>query len=156
MNINSIKPKTPEVSDKYSWGIYKWLKTNGTNFRVLLDPSKDKTLTRRLNFISDEGGRGTIGSNVHSIMTGQRTLYCFSLCPLHKYTDVTDWFWSNYLRFGRCMVDPEHSMWFLSDDGRYTMINKNSKRCNWCGKYFKRDIKKQVSIKRVEHWEEVQ
>lgn len=153
MNINSIKPKIPKVSDRYSWSIYQWVKTNGTNFRVLLDPSEDEILTRRLYFIRNEGGRGTVGSNVHSIMSGQRTLYCFSLYPLHKYPDVTEWFWINYLRFGRCMVDPGHSKYFLGDDERYTMINKNSKRCNWCGKYLKRNIRKQVSIERVEHWE---
>lgn len=77
--------------------------------------------------------------------------YDFSLNPNHL-VDITEWFWNEYVKSGRCIFDREHNGWWQGDQERYTQINKNSRKCKWCNQYQKRSIRKVVSIKREEVW----
>ena len=70
-------------------------------------------------------------------------------------TDITDWFFKNYQRFGRCMFDLDHIGWWSGGENRYTKINNHSKRCNWCGVYLEREIIKEIKINKRETWKPI-
>ncbi|MBU7315989.1 hypothetical protein [Paenibacillus oleatilyticus] len=78
----------------------------------------------------------------------------FSLCtflPNHM-IDVTDWFLNTYIRIGRCMFDSEHYDFNNQYNNRYYIINKNNRKCRWCGEHFNRNIIKTVKIDKYECW----
>jgi hypothetical protein len=68
---------------------------------------------------------------------------------LENSTEITNWFWKNYMEKGRCIWDPNHQIHMREDENRYQMITKNSKRCRWCGKIFHK--KKEKIIKTTYH-----
>lgn len=151
MNINNIRPKQSKISDKYSWNLFKYLQKYGIkNHRILFD-SNDSGGFHPMNIYVMNG---TIGRSLHSIMGDARKFRCcLSLYPLDTYEDITEAFWKQYLLLGRCMFDERHAGWWTGGDSRFTVINKNAKRCNWCGKHLRRTITKHVTVKRIERWE---
>ncbi|GFN32447.1 hypothetical protein [Paenibacillus xylaniclasticus] len=78
----------------------------------------------------------------------------FSLCAFHpnQMIDVTDWFFDTYSRIGHCMFDNNHHDFENHYNQRYYIINKNSRKCRFCGEHFKRHIKKYVEVKKYEVW----
>lgn len=72
----------------------------------------------------------------------------------NKVIDITEWFWSEYLKLGRCLFTP-HDSWYKDyNNTRWTYINKNSRRCNWCGQYQRRFIETEKITMRNEVWRE--
>jgi hypothetical protein len=66
--------------------------------------------------------------------------------------DITEWFWRTYVDIGRCIY-ADHERWVSDDrDTRWTYINKNSRRCNWCREYQTRHTETKKTIKRTEVW----
>lgn len=43
-------------------------------------------------------------------------------------------FWEKYALFGRCAIDPDHTMGFLGDDLRWSS-GPLRRSCNWCGNF---------------------
>jgi hypothetical protein len=80
--------------------------------------------------------------------------YDFTWDPKHL-VDITEWFWNEYLKSDRCIFDREHTGWMQGTENRFTGINKNSKKCNWCGQHLTRRIKKVVTVERKPVWEPV-
>lgn len=80
----------------------------------------------------------------------------YSLCTFdsNHMIDVTEWFFSTYVNVGRCMFDPDHCDFNNQYNNRYYIINKNHRKCRWCGEHFRREIKKVVEVKKYELWKE--
>lgn len=98
------------------------------------------------------GDKEYIGMSIHGIMDGTRNSlgdYCLYQDQL---IDITEWFFKEYLKIGRCIFDREHKGWWQGGDTRFTVINKSSRRCNWCGKHFHREIQKEIKVIRHETW----
>jgi|GEM_PF-1168993 len=66
--------------------------------------------------------------------------------------DITDWFWNNYIKIGRCIWDRSHKGWLDNDENRFTHIDQNNRKCNWCGLVQHKEIKEEQIIKRTEIW----
>lgn len=95
------------------------------------------------------------GNSLGTILSGSKEKYTVFANPWNNkktVIDITDWFWNEYIRIGRCIWDSNHSGWLAKDDNRFTYVGKNSRRCNWCGKWHHREIKKKVRIERKEIW----
>ena len=178
MNIKQIKPRLKGKSDKYSWQLYQYMVKNriGKLPTVIFANklSKDSERAefypadiRRNNIwiatniescqVESNGKKGTArwihGNGLGTILSDSREKYTTFANPwIQEYEDITDWFWSEYIKYGRCLLDPEHIGWWQGDDNRFTYINKNSRRCNWCGRWQYRTIKKTVTIKRSDSW----
>ncbi|MHB1630682.1 hypothetical protein [Acidithiobacillus sp.] len=41
-------------------------------------------------------------------------------------------FWTDYMRVGRCAIDPEHKMSFIGDESRWA-VQGDERSCLWCG-----------------------
>jgi hypothetical protein len=172
MDIKKIKPKVKGQSDKYSWNLYKFLEKQVKqrdvgNFapkqlRVYwlhhsfwdgsyleFNPNK---LNHRQIIISPFGGKGSGYFLSHILPDGMKK-ECYALSVYHpdEFSDITNWFFTTYERDGRCIFDREHSGWWSGEENRFTYIN-NTRRCNWCGQWHKKEIHKIVKIKREEVW----
>jgi hypothetical protein len=160
--LPKIKPRNIKTSDKYSANLYKFLSQKKHNCVVLLHkPSGDLYLTDQ--WWKDEkvdNWKVVTGAKVWMILCGKK------VGPGSDYTavwggvfksdceDITETFWPDYIRRGRCVFNPTHDGWLRDDDTRFTTFG-NSLHCNWCGKWFRRKIKKVVKIERRAVWEEV-
>lgn len=172
IDLNDIKPKVRDESDKYSWNLYRFLdklfkeKDVGKYYKNQLNVCwlhrsrwdgeyKDLDLNHiNLNqVIIIPNGLDNDRSfySLRSIL-GQGKAERFYL-PWSKdeLTDITEWFFETYKKDGRCIFDREHSGWWQGSDDRFTYIN-NTRRCNWCGEWHKKEIHKEVIIKRREIW----
>ncbi len=173
MNINLIKPQNKGISDKYSWQLYQYIRkrfpyTKSLNdVRVYWDniSSWDGSITNldenniniRQIIIGKMHSNLLSGSRLLTIMGQDKDKYeMFCYHPIggwknEQFIDITDWFWKKYIKLGRCLLDKHHNRWWMNDDCRFTYIN-NTRRCNWCGQWQKKEIKKEVKILRKEKW----
>ncbi|MET3658469.1 hypothetical protein [Sporosarcina psychrophila] len=102
--------------------------------------------------ISPRWGR-TAGFFLDSIMGGRGATE-FSLSVYHdeELVDITEWFFERYERMGRCIFWGHGTRtWLVGDKKRYTVIN-NTRRCDWCGTWQKREVVTKKTIERIETW----
>lgn len=176
MNLNDIKPKARGKSDKFSWNLYRFLEKNYKkstfHFYHIVDQEdyvNGEVVNKKVPFdINDaktmdiwvgnerEDGLFMYGNRLWTITSGSKERFTEFANPWlrnKEYIDVTDEFIKAYLRIGRCLFTRHSNRWIEGDEARFTYINKNSRRCNWCGRYQTRRIKKIQTIKRSETWE---
>jgi len=61
-----------------------------------------------------------------------------------EWIEITDWFWENYLRVGRCL--------FWKYEHNWIAINRNARKCAHCGEHQRRSIRTKRVIERKEIW----
>jgi hypothetical protein len=172
MDIKRIKPKEKGKSDKYSWNFYRFLEKQVKQKEIgkyvqkqikvfwitrswwdgsylEFDPTKISNVNQVV--ISPFGDKGSGYFLTHLLRDGKKE--CYSLCVYRKdqLVDITDWFFTTYERDGRCIFDREHIGFMQGTDNRYTYVN-NTRKCNWCGQWHKKEIHKKVKIERKEVW----
>jgi len=167
-DLNRIKPKNIKISDKFSRKLYKQLKEiskekyhnikiywnassrwDGSHmpFENVISSGGFTTLNQIM--ISPDGNKRT-GYFLSSIITGNKKAERFALPHTWELIDITDWFFDTYEKIGRCIYSP-HDGWIAEDEDRFTYIN-NTRKCNYCGKWQQKEIKKVQTIKRVSCW----
>lgn len=101
-----------------------------------------------LGFADDTGA--ICGAYLNRILCGYPQTWSFSGL-VKSVDDITDLFWPEYERDGRCVIDRDHTGWFQNDGDRFTVIG-NTRRCNWCGEWHERTLAKRTTIERREVW----
>jgi hypothetical protein len=48
--------------------------------------------------------------------------------------DITDWFFEEYEKRGRCLFYGHENTWLVGSENRYTIVN-NTRKCNWCDEW---------------------
>lgn len=161
--LKSIKPSSNGTSDKYSWNIYRYLKAHQNSRLAICWYEKDgkfdkeKSLASIKTFILLNGiDNNLCGARIYDLQHkgnhAELTTFSFLMWDPKQFIDITDWFFTSYQRKGRCLFDLNHSTWWADSDNRFTQINKNSRRCNWCGNHQRKVVNKEVSIKRNICW----
>ena len=166
--LKDIKPNG-KTSDKYSINLWKYITKHQGEMRVFyeqteysvkedceifvpFDPNNIKPYKVWIGQLSEDwyyvGHLSTILGNGKEKFTQWANPWLKSKQPL----DITEWFWKEYIKNGRCLFDKDHSGWWIGDEDRFYHINKNNKKCKWCGAMLKREIKTVKVIKRTEHW----
>lgn len=141
--VESIRPATDGVSDKYSWNIYRYLKYYiGENF-VVCQGAADGLLVGQ--FYPDD----FYGNSLRSLMC-EYTTERYSWDKRLEVLPVTSFF-GDYRRIGRCLLIPHDYPWYEGENTRFTYVG-NTRRCNWCGKWQHKEIHKQVVMTRDEVW----
>lgn len=127
-NNLTVSKINPEAGDKFSPRLHAYLKKAGPQTRIMqVYRDLDKGLWigffdegcfigARLSLVLCEGGKTKRGA-----FTGGWTKDLF---------EVQD-FWENYMKVGRCAIDPEHETSFL-DETRWKVDGK-TRHCLWCG-----------------------
>lgn len=168
MNIENIRPKVKNESDKYSWHLYKFLNRITKKNKHIKDQLRiywnhhsrwdgeylpfNKELSNGLQVIIDPYGGRSCGYFMNTVLLkGNCELFSLSSWRKEDLLDITDWFFDTYEQIGRCIFDPDHNGWLQGADKRYTYVN-NTRKCNWCGEWHHREIKKITTIKRKELW----
>ena len=164
-----IKPKDGKKSDKYSVKLWRFMKENyykgqrcdrvyAIQWSIMdgslepFDKSNPKAHQLFIGRLEDDGFMS--GRKLSSIISGGKDYkQCYAMLP-NSYPnaiDVTDWFWSEYVRIGRALWDAEGCNYMIDADDRFTYVG-NTKRCNWSGRWYEKKIVKKVKIERREEW----
>lgn len=170
INIEKIKPKVKGESDKYSWNLYNFLqrKFKGDIGRYVqkqleihwlhnsrwdgsfLEFNPEDIRVNQLLIIPLGKNHGRSFFELSTILREGKATE-FSLPYSWETTDITKWFTETYIRDGRCIFDRNHNSWLRNTENRFTYVN-NTRKCNWCGEWHKKEIHKQVKIERKEVW----
>jgi hypothetical protein len=142
IDLSAIKP---DPVGKYSPSLYRWF-TGRTRDRKHLGfgivcANKDEFRPPfafqpgiRFDFWNgyhDADGLPCImGVNVWWLMQGDRKSWAV---PCRQPIDCTEWFWREYLRLGRCLFDPSHTMLWQNDGQRFIYPSPHTRVCQWCG-----------------------
>lgn len=173
-DIKLIKPKNIKTSDKYSTNLYKFVKKKRfahvyfnkkscwdgkelkLNWNEIL-PSQIFIGSNMIDEFYEDINIGCfIGKSLARIISGNKLYDCGAYCgfggfyPKRDFIDITEEFWKRYIKIGRCLF-LNHDAWCIGQDKRFTYVN-NTRKCNWCGKWQKKQIEKETEIKRVVKW----
>lgn len=174
INLCDIKPKNIKHDDKYSSKLYKLLKSfeknpyyNPQNLKVFFtccevcwstdyipfheNIHKTKGILRSV-IINPYGSPGSGYLLMDVLQKNNPDFYSYCMFDTSKFIEVTDWFFKNYSKLGRCFFDKNHYGFDNKYEDRYYIINSNYRKCKWCGEHFKREIHKRVEITRNEVW----
>lgn len=157
----SIRPAVRGQSDKYSWRLYQRALKNGresvflmawNSIYGLIDPDPEQLKADWVSAMGLAIGRRSKDNWFHGNTLGS---ICRPGGPRHDWAyganfgvkdwiDITDWFWATYQRDGMCR--------FFRNEHKWSQINRNSRKCAYCGKHERRTIVTRKSIKRIEEW----
>lgn len=170
--IPLIKPNGKDENGKYNKKLYNLLKKlsaseyynrqlkvyfclsdriTGDILTFHKDIHKEKTITRQILF--SPYGNSASGHFLSEAIKKNNPEH-WSLCMYHEdlFIEVTDWFFKNYIELGRCFFDKYHYDFDNEYNERYYIINKNNRKCKWCGEHFHMEHYKKVEIKRYKTW----
>ena len=156
----SIKPSVKNESDKFSWRLYKRALKNGRESVYLMawnsiygykkpdiEILKSGFVPASILAVGFKDDQWFHGATLRQICTPGGPNHDWAYTPGHhveEWIDVTDWFWSEYSRIGRCLL------W--SGVHEWVQINRNSRKCAACGKHESRSIETVKKIQRQEVW----
>lgn len=157
IDLNTIKP---DATGKYSPLLYKWLTSKRFSYArhvfqtgSMLDRNVRSEYWRPREIIIGErhADRATVdGRNLGDIICGSRGVksqgYAYVVHGFNV-VDITDQFWAEYERIGRCAWDHSHSLHMIGDENRWHYIAGGRQReCQWCGKVFEMQVTATPSI----------
>lgn len=141
------------VHERYSPYLHKWLAHEAKRWPTPLvtahipNPFDGKKSWLAVGWRDDDGW--FMGSGVKRILCDGRKAESYAYSP--KDTDPGDEsFWTDYLKRGRCAIDPEHATYFRNADHRFSDVG-DIRTCNWCGQLMHRV--RWTEIKRHERWD---
>lgn len=159
-----IKPAVRNKSDKFSWRlylramrkgrerVYVSAKDNiyGTTFVPSLDALKagDKLHMRLLYIGYMHDDNYFSGQPVRDVCRSGKGHCDYAYGPgfnTANWLDVTDWFWDSYLARGRCVV-------WVDQVHEWAMINRNARKCLYCGKHEHRTVVTKKTVERIDSW----
>lgn len=159
MNLNLIKPKIKNESDKYSWNLYKYLKKY-PNSKVYYDKINSFTdneqmynkdnLTKNDVIIGNICENSIVGVTLSQLLMKVPSMQFWYGGAKKTHVDITNQFFNDYIEIGRCLFDSTHDGWLRNTDNRFTYINDEQRKCNWCG--IEQHKEKKEVVKIIEKW----
>jgi hypothetical protein len=141
-NIFNLSDIHPKKNPAFSPNLYNWLRKHSF-MQKFADRYKMGNM-EYIGFLDD--GEFLIGSRLWGVLCngGAEEKFAFSIS---REPIIHIPMWENYLKIGRCEIDPKHNHEFMAD--RFS-ISQNSRICKWCGKIKAKEIYKVVTKK--ERW----
>lgn len=167
IDIQKYKPTNAKKSDKYSINFYKWLKkhknwplwayapqwSNIDGSFVAFNFDDPKSSQIYIGFMDDDSF--LTGQKLSDILCGVGQTYCYAPGCNREFfknmIDISDWFFSEYEKIGRALWDASGENFMIDADDRFTVIG-NTKRCNWSGRWYKKEIVTHKKTERFEQW----
>lgn len=158
----SIRPAIKGQSDKYSWLLYQRAKNKGREsvflsawcpiygkIRANLDDLKkpEHMPSYRIMLGRRHSDGWFNGNSLSTICRKGARRMDWAYGPDHgvrDWIDITEWFWTAYQRHGRCR--------FFRGVHEWTQINRNARKCAYCGKHERRTVVTRKVIEREEAW----
>lgn len=179
MNIKAdilpyIKPLGKDENGKYNKKLYNLLKQMSNDeyqnkqLRIYFNPKswwddsivsfhknihkEIKCLTRQIKL--SPHGHNEIGySLMDALSKNKPERYSWIMHKPDGFVDITEWFFDTYIKMGRCMFETKHYDFENKHNQRYYIINRNHRKCRWCGEHFHKEHHKSVEIKKYSTWE---
>lgn len=123
---NDIKPGVKGQSDFFSWQLFRWIRKNPTAFRIYAGTWNSVTGVDAENPVfyigcEREGLKWISARNLRNLCCINQDLRSYSYGPCHDITnwiDVTEAFWSDYMKKGVCAIHGSNAHDFdEKDDG---------------------------------------
>lgn len=176
VDINLVTPAIPKQSDKFSWNLSQWLRSADAH-RLDRHPGGLRVICTQRSvatgeahpFVKDASARGDIfigtiyegwvhGSRLVDILQGRITTAAFlprqdGYCDPSNAIDITEWFWTEYVRIGRCLFDHDHGNFIQDADGRYEVHSDREKTCHWCGARL--ELHHETVTNTIDQWRQV-
>lgn len=132
-----VKAIDPKNGDKYSPNLHKFCKKEQRWGLHIFVGEWGDSRGQWIGFRDDMGD--VCGAQLGRVLCeGSRTeTFCYA-GGSREWQEID--FWPEYIRIGRCAIDPEHT-WSFDTNTRYEQFDRDTRRCNWCG----------ATIKRVEY-----
>lgn len=143
MRISDINPKK---SPAFSPNLFRWMKwhchelssggVSDTVYRVKANTPLAEHYGVGTLFIGSpynqyEGDADFSGERLIAVLCNGKSAGSFCFPGAMKSLEEVKDFWSQYLKIGRCAIDPEHQENFYRAD-RYRLID-DIRECLWCG-----------------------
>lgn len=139
-----LKQLVPSLSPAFSPNLYYWMRKKAhfykdggvlqTVFRVKPETRLAKELgagTLMIGYADADGDdNGFVGIRMMEALCLGAEAGSFYYIGMAKMLEEVDEFWEQYLKIGRCAIDPAHKESFLGE--RYSM-DGNTRSCTWCG-----------------------
>jgi hypothetical protein len=127
MNV-SIGLIGPRNGGRFSPNLYKWIKSHSNH--EMLDVYKSDDSTLYIGY-EPEGGFFTGSKLIEVLCQGKSaSSWAFAMSSIGP-LNIGEGFWDEYERIGRCAIDTNHDMNFVSSDGRWSIVGK-TRYCMWC------------------------
>lgn len=148
--LPKIKPRNIKESDKYSRNLYLWVRYRHT--LNVVNHRGELYLTTE-DWKEDDWGKLSGARLTRILCKGKTAESCVYInIPVGECRDVTEEFWSEYIKKGRCHLDPDHNGFMMNTESRFSIIDRNHRVCNWCGREFSRHVEKRMACEFVEVW----
>ena len=124
----SVEEIHPSRSARYSPNLYRWLTSARRPYRAHL--ARVYRDTQGLLWIGHLDERDFIGCKLNAVLCNSKAeSMCFS--GLVGQLRELPHFWMSYTAIGRCAIDTEHKVSFLSDESRWE-VDGEQRHCLWC------------------------
>ena len=151
--LKTINPKQQSYNPKYSQGTYTflhknknkdikiyWLNKNYVTGNIIaFNKRAIKFYPTQIYFMYKVNG-DWLGTSWTNIMRNKYKVYDYSSWEMNEFEDITEWFFNEYSKIGRCLFDREHINFLLGEnhnyvgeEGRFETVD-GVKYCRWCGK----------------------
>jgi len=152
--LNQINPNQNPYNGKYSHGTYRflfnnknkdikvyWKKTNYIDGEVTdFNQNNIRFYPTQIYFMYESNG-DWLGVSWTIIMQNKYKVSDYTcFMSEDEFEDITEFFFSEYLRIGRCLFDQKHINFLLGKDYNYVTKEERFetvdgiKKCRWCGK----------------------
>jgi hypothetical protein len=139
----TVKQLDPAKSASFSPNLHRWMRAKAnfykdggvlqTVYRVKPDTSLARDIgvdTLMIGFAEDPAEKGFVGVRLMSVLCQGVKAGSFYYIGMARMLEEIEGFWDQYLKVGRCAIDPTHKEGFMAD--RYTM-DSDTRTCLWCG-----------------------
>jgi hypothetical protein len=164
----TIRPAVKGLSDKFSWRLFQRESICGKERIYIMAYHLVTGIHRTPDLDALKTGDGSqmsllmVGEKIeesgwfhgaqlqHVVRKGmQKVNQSWAYGPMYNtknWLDITDWFWAQYMIRGRCifMHDVHAHSWIK--------INKNARKCEWCGDHQRRTVVTEKTIIRKDIW----
>lgn len=153
-DLNAVRPRP---DGKYSPELHRWLRREGRNkcgvFQRNIDPIFGEPTTAGvwspssilIGFADDDGW--ILGNSLREIVLARARQRWAIPIGTEGYRVITDEFWAEYVRDGRCAWDREHRMHMVGDGNRWHYHScGRGRRCRWCGAEQVSNVERRVEV----------
>lgn len=151
VHLASISPKN---GPKYSPNLYRWMRSRKSWWRDQVVAYRDtKTDLLYLGYFDEVPSDWLSAAMLNRILgVGSAATVC--AYRNHDF-EMVPGFWSEYVRLGRCRVDPDHRQYFIGDETRWVYDGEDVRYCAWCGECRQVRTQKRVT-QTIEVWESME
>lgn len=139
----TLKQLAPSVSASFSPNLHRWMREKAhfykgggvlqTVYRIKSNTSLAKDFgadTLMIGYPDSPDENGFSGIRLMAALCNGSKAGRFYYIGIATMLEEVEGFWDNYLKVGRCAIDPAHRESFMAD--RYT-LDGDTRMCLWCG-----------------------